>query len=824
VLGNKELNIVKTSLHHSPRRLNRPLAAFISSALATSAALADQTPPAAASGSLDEVVVTAQKRSENLQTVPISVQSIDSKHLEDLLVTSFDGYAKFLPSLSVQTYGPGQSNIYVRGVTNGSDGLKVGSQPLVGLYLDEMPVTTIANNLDIHIYDIERVEALSGPQGTLFGSSSMAGVLRIITNKPNTAEFSAGYDLTANTYTGGGPGGKVEGFVNIPISDKAAVRLVAFSERDGGYINNTANNTETYPTSGIRRDNTALAEKHYNTITTNGGRAALKYDLSDSWTISPTVMAQNQNASGSFGYTPSTGDLSASRYSGESNQDQWWQTGLTAQGKVWDLDLTYAGGYLHRTVDNKIDYSDYSYFYDRSYVNTSTPTYFGDNFRNNNGDLISPAQTEVSHDLFTKQSHELRLTSPKDWLIHGVVGVFMQRQTDRTRSAYLVNGLADAYSISHLPGVNFLDSQVRTDRDRAVFADIGYNLTSKLAITVGLRQFSYDNTVYGFFGYNGKPTYDGYTHASGEQTCYAGTQSSSAPWPCVNIDNRATKTGSTYRLNVTYQIDPDHMVYTTWSTGFRPGGVNRVNDRPPYQADYLTNNEVGWKTEWFAHRLRFNGALFFERWKDMQFGVTGLNGISETANAGASEIKGIESDLTWVVSEKLNISASVTALNAKVTTNACNFPSPSNGCTEQNIIYNADGSVAYQKDNSVLAPAGSRLPLSAKIKGNLIARYAFKVQDINAHVQAAMVAQTRALPQLQVDFEQIIGEQPGYASFDLSGGARVGKWDLELFVQNAFDSRGQATRYTSCAPTSCSLIYVIPIAPRLVGITVGQKF
>ena len=380
---------MKTSLHHSPRRLNRPLAAFISSALATSAALADQTPPAAASGSLDEVVVTAQKRSENLQTVPISVQSIDSKHLEDLLVTSFDGYAKFLPSLSVQTYGPGQSNIYVRGVTNGSDGLKVGSQPLVGLYLDEMPVTTIANNLDIHIYDIERVEALSGPQGTLFGSSSMAGVLRIITNKPNTAEFSAGYDLTANTYTGGGPGGKVEGFVNIPISDKAAVRLVAFSERDGGYINNTANNTETYPTSGIRRDNTALAEKHYNTITTNGGRAALKYDLSDSWTISPTVMAQNQNASGSFGYTPSTGDLSASRYSGESNQDQWWQTGLTVQGKVWDLDLTYAGGYLHRTVDNKIDYSDYSYFYDRSYVNTSTPTYFGDNFRNNNGNQPS---------------------------------------------------------------------------------------------------------------------------------------------------------------------------------------------------------------------------------------------------------------------------------------------------------------------------------------------------------------------------------------------------------------------------------------------------
>src|SRR5882672_6861187 len=129
-------------------------------------------------GVLEEVVVTAQKREENLQRVPVSIQALDSAKLDELNTTDFQSYAQYLPSLSYQTYGPGQAQLYVRGVTNGGDGLRVGSLPLVGLYLDEQPVTTIGNSLDVHVYDIARVEALSGPQGTLFGASSMAGTLR----------------------------------------------------------------------------------------------------------------------------------------------------------------------------------------------------------------------------------------------------------------------------------------------------------------------------------------------------------------------------------------------------------------------------------------------------------------------------------------------------------------------------------------------------------------------------------------------------------------------------------------------------------------------
>jgi iron complex outermembrane receptor protein len=174
-------------------------------------------------------------RSENLQRVPVSIQVLDTKKLEELHITNFDDYVKYLPSLSSQTTGPSREQLFIRGVTNGTDGLHVGSQASVALYLDEQPVTTIGDNLDVHIYDIACVEELSGPQGTLFGASSMvAGTLGIITKKPSTAGFEADYHLDASTITAWSPGDIVEGYVNLPVSDRAAIRMVGFTEHDGG--------------------------------------------------------------------------------------------------------------------------------------------------------------------------------------------------------------------------------------------------------------------------------------------------------------------------------------------------------------------------------------------------------------------------------------------------------------------------------------------------------------------------------------------------------------------------------------------------------------
>ena len=803
------------------------VASAISAVLAGVAAA--QTPPAPASAGagaqLEEIIVTAQKREQNLQDVPVSIQALDSRKLEQLQVAHFDDYLKYLPSLSSQSYGPGQSQLYVRGVTNGGDGLQVGSQPLVGLYLDEQPVTTIANNLDVHIYDIARVEQLSGPQGTLFGSSSMAGTVRLITNKPDAKKFAAGYALTSESVKGQ-TGGTIEGFVNVPLGDRAAVRLVGFIEHDAGYINNVAGPPQTYPTSGVPRTNAGLTKSNYNDVDTYGGRAALKFDLNDRWTITPSAMAQQTKANGQFSFNPALGDLNVARYAPEKSSDRWWQAALTIEGKIANLDLLYSGGYMRRTFDSTSDYSEYSYSYDAyyhsQYGGTPCPapdpnyasyceSYYGDNFRDDQGNLISPAQTTVTHNFFTKQSHELRLSSPKDRRLRLVAGLFFQRQTGNPRDEYRIKDLATAYSITGQPGVFYLNSQDRVDKDQAVFTELSFDLTSKLSVTGGIRLFSYRNSVSGFFGYTGNGNYNGYfVGTSGENLCSGPPDAGNAVRPCINIDSLVSDHGETHKANLTYKFDSDRMVYATLSTGFRPGGVNRVRSRPPYTPDYLTNIELGWKTSWHDRSLRFNGAVFLEKWKDAQFAISGANGITEVLNAGRAEIRGVESDLQWAVTYNLTLSASATWLHTELKTNACNKASADFSCAEPG--------------NSVLATAGSRLPVSPRIKANLIARYQFPLGGLDAHLQGAMVTQTDVVPVLETANAQTLGNQPAYASFDFTGGVARGNWSAELYIDNAFDKRGEASRYSACTPTICTSPYVWPIRPRSIGLNFSQKF
>src|SRR5262245_6855345 len=223
-----------------------PVVLLASTMLSAGSAWAQQAAAPAAPNVVEEVIVTAQKRSENLQKVPMSVQALGTQKLEQLQVADFQDFAKFLPSVAYQTAAPGFDQIYMRGVSAGGRGNHSGSLPTVGVYLDEQPVTTIQGPLDIHVYDIARVEVLAGPQGTLFGASSEAGTLRIITNKPDPTGFKAGYDVEGNMISHGGPGGTVEGFANIPITSNAAVRLVGWVQHDGGYIDNKKG-TLTYP-------------------------------------------------------------------------------------------------------------------------------------------------------------------------------------------------------------------------------------------------------------------------------------------------------------------------------------------------------------------------------------------------------------------------------------------------------------------------------------------------------------------------------------------------------------------------------------------------
>src|SRR5579872_3927672 len=234
----------------SHRRLalhRRPVPAAVAAILAGVPAAYAQQQETTDTGGLTEVIVTAQKVSESAQSVPVSMQVLGTQKLQELSIANLDDYVKYMPSVSyVRGQGqggngqPGTSHVYMRGVVSGGDGNHSGSQPSVGTYLDEQPVTTIDGTVDIHTYDIARVEVLEGPQGTLYGASSEAGTIRIITNKPDPTKFEAGYDLEGNRVDHGGTGWQIQGFVNLPLSPIAAVRLVGWDEHDAGYIDNVA--------------------------------------------------------------------------------------------------------------------------------------------------------------------------------------------------------------------------------------------------------------------------------------------------------------------------------------------------------------------------------------------------------------------------------------------------------------------------------------------------------------------------------------------------------------------------------------------------------
>jgi len=770
-----------------------------------------QDNPAAPADAPEEIVVTAQKRKENLQNVPLSIQALDTKALEQRGIASFNDYVKFLPSVSYDSLGPGQAEIFFRGISNGNR-LSTGSLPTVGVYLDEAPVTTIGSALDVHVYDIARVEALAGPQGTLFGASSEAGTLRIITNPPKQGVYEGGVDLTLDGVAHGDFGHTEEGFLNVPITDSIAVRLVGFYERDGGYIDNIKDpKTLVFPTSGVVRDNSKLRGDDQNSIDRYGGRAALGIDLDDDWTVTPSVIAQHEASHGTFAYRPSLGDLNNARYEPDSNLDYWYQAALVVQGKIGKFDITYAAAHFERTARYTADYSDYAFFYDRYYA--SAPEYFGAQFVNNMGHLINPSQVTTQNEDFTKDSHELRIASPESDRLRGVAGLFYQRQTNDWTNLYIVPGLATSQSVTGLPGVNYVNIQYRVDRDYAAFAQASYDIMPQLTLTAGLRGYYYDNTVIGFFGYNAKRS------PVGEAGCLPGTVGIyGTQRPCDNIDAAATGSGVSHKLTLTWKPVEAKMLYATWSTGFRPGGINRRPVAPPYRAEDLDNYEVGWKTSWDQGRLRFNGALFLEKLNDAQFAVTSdQNGIADIVNAGKAESKGIESDVTFFPMPSLSLQLSGTYVDATTSTDLCQYTNPSNDCALPSPAGNA---------NSVTAPAGSRFPNAPRIKLTGTARYEFPLGDYDAHIQASVFYQSAVAPSLTAIEVQDLGYQPGYASADLAVGVTRGGWSAELSAQNVSDTRGQQLKTSSCNIELCgkSSILIYPILPRLISLRVGWHF
>jgi outer membrane receptor protein involved in Fe transport len=787
----------------------------------------------ASTGGLEEIVVTAQKRQESLQDVPLAVQAFSTARLDELNVQKFEDFVRFLPSVSIDGGGPGNTNIYMRGVVSGGDGNHSASLPSVGIYLDEQPITTIGGALDVHMYDIARVEALAGPQGTLFGASSQSGTVRIITNKPDPTGFDAGYGVELNTVSGGSEGYLGEGFVNIPLNERTAIRLVGWARRDGGFVDNIPY-TRPYPTFGILPDNSKLVEDDYNDVDTYGARAALRFDINDSWTVTPTVMGQVQEVNGDFVYDRTLGEIKVSEVRPDYVEDRWMQAALTVEGKIANFDLVYAGAYMFRDVDSAYDYSEYSYWYDSLYA-------YGNYWLDNDGNPIDISQYVQAQNNFTRVTQEIRLVSPAEERFRYTVGAFFQRSTHSIEERYLIDDLADASEVTGWPDTIWLTQQDRTDEDTAIFGQADFDLTDKLTLTAGLRYFWVDNSLKGFFGYGlgysdrdppGAGSTDPRGPGSGEDSCIlrepfgpAGPNFDDAP--CLNVDKGTKEDDYSIKLSASYKLTDDKLLYATYAEGFRPGGINRRGTLPPYLSDWLNSYEIGWKTAWADNRLLFNGAVFYQEWEDFQFPILGQNGLTEIKNAAQAEIWGVEADIAWQPTDRLNLTAGVSFLNSELAEPYCGytFPGTSTPVAQQPCpVFDDDGNPTGEFQDPE-APNGQSLPLTPDFKGNITARYEFPLMSYASYARGALVYVGERESSLLTFDRDVFGKIPAYTTLDLAFGLGKDSWNAELYVANAFDERGENSRGVECVTAVCGAqVYSYIIYPRTIGLRFSQEF
>jgi outer membrane receptor protein involved in Fe transport len=519
---------------------------------------------------------------------------------------------------------------------------------------------------------------------------------------------------------------------------------------------------------------------------------------------------------------------------------------LTIEGKIGNWDITYAGAFLDRTTSSATDYTDYSEAYDSLYASVGgLANYFY--YQDIAGNTIDPRQWVIASDHFKKVSQEFRVASPQDARFRVVAGLFYQRQTNEIHQDYQIPNLGPQVAVNGLPGTLWLTEQFRVDKDYAMFGEASFDILPNLTLTAGGRAFIYDNSLVGFFGFGRNPDYfqdaednpppnAAGSSRTGVASCFteggmrlreaqeAGLNPALLPpevagGPCTNLGvynprtggvdpEKADGQGFTHRLNLTWKPTEDILLYGTWSRGFRPGGINRRGDVAPYAADFLTNYEIGVKTTLLDGMLRLNAAVYEQKWKTFQYSFLGENSFTEIHNGPDARIRGIEADANLSLGG-LTITAAGAYTDAVTKQNLCAIDDPTYTCTGP--------------DNSVSAPAGTRLPITPRFKGNLTARYNMAIGSGNGFIQGLVAHQSSASSDIRVDKAASLGRLAAYTTANLALGAEFGVYSFELFAQNIFDERAELSRFQACG--SCDQrTYVVYSTPRTIGIRAGTKF
>jgi len=825
------------------------------------------------SDALQEIVVTAQRREENIQNVPITIQALTSETISQLNISNLDDFIRYLPNVSQSTSGPAQGEIFIRGLNtdsnDGQGGGTTGAMPGVAIYLDEQSGQLPGRNLDVYAADLERIEVLEGPQGTLFGGGALNGVLRYITNKPKLdvteGGVDAGYGITAH----GDPNTNVTAVLNIPlIADTLAVRGVIYDDHQGGYINNLPStfsrsstdlglaryNGGVVPTDSVSINNNNLVGNAINPLTYTGFRLEALYKINSDWNALLTQSYQNMDSEGVFYEMPRgtegaslTNDalaqpvggqplppLSVNLFNPSYNKDKFENTALVVNGKIGDMKLVYSGAYLVRDVDQQQDYTNYArgvfaYYYQCAGYSANPAT----------GKCYSPSTVWKEHETNSHQSHELRLSSPDDKRIRGLVGVYWEdyKIVDQSQWTYVTvptcspTGLttdcflpikpwpgSPAYTPN--PPTGFFDDVERTYKQMAEFASLDVDLIpNTLIVTAGIRHFKYDDSE------RGGDVGSFYCKQFAPTTYFGPCQSQSGTNISAQAPNRTTPSGNRARGNLSWHITDHDLLYYTWSQGFRAGSFNRGTSChlpgpdgvdqycvPAFTVpDNVTNNEVGWKTEWLDRRVQFNGSIYQEVWSNAQTSFFdpqgGLGNLAFSTNGPSYRVRGFEPSIIARVTSGLTFQTSV-AWNSASQTNS------------PYLVDNNPASVNYGKPitsiQNPFGPVGSPTPYSPPFKVSARIRYDWSINDYSAFVQitgdhqAHMVTATGYVPAYDI---------PGYSTYGASGGISRGQWAVQMFAQNL--TNVNASQDTGAGQF---VLTEVPLRPRVLGIKVSYKF
>ena len=765
-------------------------------------------------GGIEEITVTATKRGDiSIQDLAGSIQAFGTEDIRNQNLFNMEDYSKFTPSMSYFGNSSGAGKIFFRGIADAPDTFIVSSSAAV--YLDEQPVTQSAQ-VDVRLVDIERVEALSGPQGTLYGSSSQSGTLRIVTNKPDPTRFDAFADITLKSMQDGDPSYDVSAMVNIPLAeDKFALRLVGFSATEGGFIDNVLGQTPGSENGGRTsvngtQFNTAFAKDDWNETTISGGRASGKWFINDEWTATLGIATQSTEADAENTYDPTVGDLQTIAFYPDTYEDDWTQYALSFEGEIGGLNFTSATAYFERDTGYQQDTTSYAaYFGSFCYAATAAYNIYcfqpaGVNYAYNDpiGFLTNDQQN-------TTFSQEFRLSGSTDRM-NWVAGVYWEDRTEEWDfTTYVTNdggygnsqGWAnwDTYwNVSPQASDAWWFSADRTKWETlAAFGEATFDLTEKFSVTAGLRWFEVDQekTYYVELPF-GRRTPSGQL-LNGDAADSHGCLVTQAPCNASDSDNPAdtgfnqpnsTDSDTAIKLSVQYALTDDKMIYALYSEGFRPGGTNRNRGAPrlspSYNSDFLKNYEFGLRSQWADGRLQANVTAFFQDWENYQVEVVDPSNIpcavdptppcgqpwqKGVLNAGDAGSDGVEIHIEAQPTDGLSLRANATFLDAEIKSEVLGL--------------------------EAVGP-GSELPFAPDFKGSLYAQYNWPTSFLGSdesYIQYNFSHVGDSLNQVQAfvggNAPQMVMES--FETMGLKFGVVGESWEANIFINNLTDERGQ---------------------------------